>query len=65
MKAMIRDASKMNYENYGKMLERSSRQVGKSMAHLAQLLNWLSFQDHPQDFKPLEFKMEIVNVKDI
>ena len=55
----------MNYENYGKMLERSSRQVGKSMAHLAQVLNWLSFQDHPQDFKPLEFKMELVDVKDI
>lgn len=53
----------MNYENYGKMLERSSRQVGKSMAHLAQVLNWLSFQDNPQDFKPLEFKMELVNVK--
>ena len=55
----------MNYENYGKMLERSSRQVGKSMVHLAQFLNWLSFQDHPHDFKPLEFKMELVNVKDI
>lgn len=55
----------MNYENYGKMLERSSRQVGKSMAHLAQVLNWLSLQDNPQDFKPLEFKMELVNVKDI
>lgn len=55
----------MNYENYGKMLERSPRQVGKSMAHLAQVLNWLSFQDNPQDFKPLEFKMELVNVKDI
>lgn len=55
----------MNYIDYGKMLERSSRQVGKSMFHLAQFLNWLSFQDHPQDFKPLEFKMERVNVKDI
>lgn len=55
----------MKYENYGKMLERSSRQVGKSMAHLAQVLNWLSFQDNPQDFKPLEFKMELVNVKEI
>lgn len=55
----------MNYENYGKMLECSSRQVGKSMAHLAQVLNWLSFQDNPQDFKPLEFKMELVNVKEI
>ena len=55
----------MNYENYGKMLERSSMQVGKSMVHLAQLLNWLSFKDHPQDFKPLEFKMELVNVKEI
>jgi hypothetical protein len=56
---------KMNYNDYGKMLERSSRQVGKSTFHLAQLLNWLSFQDHPQDFKPLEFKMELVDVKDI
>lgn len=53
------------YNEYGKMLERSSRQVGKPMIHLAQLLNWLSFQDHPQDFKPLEFKMELVDVKDI
>ena len=55
----------MNYNDYWKMLERSSRQVGKSMFHLAQLLNWLSFRDHPQDFKPLEFKMELVNVKEI
>lgn len=55
----------MNYNDYGKMLERSARQVGKSTCHLAQLINWLSFQDHPQDFKPLEFKMELVNVKDI
>lgn len=55
----------MNYNDYGKMLERSSRQVGKSMVHLAQLLNWLSVQNHPQDFKPLEFKMELVNVKEI
>lgn len=54
----------MNYNDYGKMRERSSRQAGKSMVHLAQLLNWLSFQDHPQDFKPLEFNMELVNVKD-
>ena len=55
----------MDYNEYGKMLERSARQVGKSTFHLAQLLNWLSFQDHPQDFKPLEFKMELVDVKDI
>lgn len=55
----------MNYENYGKMLKRSSRQAGKTMLQLAQLLNWLSFQDHPRDFKPLKFKMEPVNVKDI
>ena len=55
----------MNYENYGKMLERSSMQAGKSMVHLAQFINWLSFQDHLQDFKPLEFKMELVDVKDI
>lgn len=55
----------MDYNEYGKMLVRASRQVGKSMAHLAQLLNWLSFQDHPQDFKPLEFKMEPVSVKEI
>lgn len=55
----------MNYNDYGKMLERSSRQVGKSTFHLAQLLNWLSFRDHPQDFKPLEFKMELVDVKEI
>jgi len=55
----------MNYNEYGKMLGRSSRQVGKSMVHLAQLINWLSFQGHPQDFKPLEFKMELVNVKEI
>ena len=55
----------MNYNEYGKMLERLARQVGKSTFHLAQLLNWLSFQDHPQDFKPLEFKMELVDVKDI
>jgi hypothetical protein len=55
----------MDYNEYGKMLVRASSQVGKSTFHLAQLLNWLSFQDHPQDFKPLEFKMELVNVKDI
>lgn len=55
----------MNYNEYGKMLERSSRQVGKSTFYLGQLLNWLSFQGHPQDFKPLEFKMALVNVKDI
>ena len=53
------------YNEYGKMLARTSRQVGKSRFHLAQLLNWLSFQDYPQDFKPLEFKMEPVNVKEI
>ena len=55
----------MNYNVYGKMLERSPRQVGKSTFHLAQLINWLSFQDHTQDLKPLDFKMELVNVKDI
>lgn len=55
----------MDYNDYGKMLERTSRQVGKSRFHLAQLLNWLSFQDHPRDFKPLEFKMEPVKVKEI
>lgn len=55
----------MDYNEYGQMLVRASRQVGKSTFHLAQLLNWLSFQDHPQDFKPLEFKMELVDVKDI
>ncbi len=55
----------MDYNEYGKMLVRASRQVGKSTIHLAQFLNWLSFQDHPQDFTPLEFKMELVDVKDI
>lgn len=55
----------MDYNECGKMLERSARQVGKSTFHLAQVLNWLSFQDNPQDFKPLEFKMELVNVKEI
>ena len=55
----------MDYTEYGKMLVRASRQVGKSTFHLAQFINWLSFQDHPQDFKPLEFKMELVDVKDI
>lgn len=53
----------VNYNDYGKYLIRTSRQVGKSTFHLAQFLNWLSFRDHPQDFKPLEFKMELVNIK--
>ncbi len=55
-------AKKLNYEDYGRMLVSSARQVGKTSIHLAQLINWLSFQDHPQDFKPLEVKMELVEI---
>ena len=57
-------AKKLNYENYGRMLLSSAAQVGKTSAHLAQLINWLSFQNHPEKFRPLEFKMELANVKD-
>ena len=57
-------SERINYEDYGKILIRTSRQVGKSMVHLAQLINWLSFRDRPQDFKPLEFKMELVSIKE-
>ena len=57
-------SERINYDDYGKMLVRASRQVGKSTFCLAQLFNWLSFRDHPQDFKPLEFKMELVSIKE-
>ena len=57
-------SKRTNYDDYGKMIVRASRQVGKSTFHLAQLFNWLSFRDHPQDFRPLEFKMELVSIKE-
>lgn len=57
-------SERINYEDYGRMLVKASRQAGKSTFRLAQLLNWLSFSDHPQDFKPLEFKMELVSIKE-
>lgn len=57
-------SERINYNEYGNMLVRTSRQVGKSTFHLAKLLNWFSFREHPKDFKPLKFKMELVRIKE-
>lgn len=54
---------RINYDDYGRMLIKASR-YGKSAVCLAQLLNWLSFRDCPQDFKPMEFKMEPVRIEE-
>ena len=50
------------YVDYGNKLLRSARQPGKSTMCMMQLLNWLSYSDRPEKFKPLEFKMELMKV---
>ena len=54
--------SKDKYADYGSKLLRSARQPGKSTMRMMQLLNWLSYSDRPAEFKPLEFKMELMKV---
>lgn len=50
------------HADYGNKLLRSARQPGKSTMRMMQLLNWLSYLDRPAEFKPLEFKMELMKV---
>lgn len=53
---------KRKYADYGNKLLRSARQPGKSTMRMMQFLNWLSYSDRPEEFKPLEFKMELMKV---
>lgn len=53
------------YKEYGKALERASRQCGKSTIVMWQLLNWLQYSDCPEKFEPLHFGMELVDVRDL
>ena len=50
------------YADYGNKLLRSARQPDKSTMRMMQFLNWLSYSDRPAEFKPLEFKMELMKV---
>ena len=53
---------KRKYADYGNKLLRSARYPGKSTMRMMQFLNWLSYSDRPEEFKPLEFKMELMKV---
>lgn len=53
------------YKEYGKTLERASRQCGKSTIVMLQMLNWLQYSDCPEKFEPLHFGMELVDVRDL
>ena len=61
---MARKMKNLNnkYVNYGNKLLRSARQPGKSIMRMMQFLNWLSYSDRPEEFKPLKFKMELMKV---
>lgn len=54
--------SKDKYADYGNKLLRSTRQSGKSTMRMMQFLNWLSYLYRPEEFKPLEFNMELMKV---
>lgn len=50
------------YKEYGKALERASRQCGKTTIVMWQMLNWIQFADCPEKFKPLKFTMQEVSI---
>lgn len=54
--------SKDKYSDYGNKLLMSARQPGKSTMRMMQFLKWLSYSDRPEEFKPLEFNMELMKV---
>lgn len=62
MKQKTREQKIREYREYGKTLERASRQVGKSIVVMWQMLNWIQFADCPEKFKPLKFTMQEVSI---